>query len=95
MTIFRESVAAKFAKQHADARGPLQRLLKIAATASWRDFIALKETFPTADLGRRTGKVIFNICGNRYRLIAVVNFEEQEMSIASVLTHKEYDREKL
>jgi mRNA interferase HigB len=51
--------------------------------------------FPTADLGRGTGKVIFNICGNRYRLVAVVNFEQQAMSIQSVLTHKEYDRENL
>jgi mRNA interferase HigB len=54
-----------------------------------------KETFSTADTGKRTGKVIFDIAGNKYRLIAVVNFERQSVLIDQVFTHEEYDREVL
>ena len=95
MTVFREAVAANFGKLHADARGPLKRVLRTAAEQSWKNFAELKQSFPNADLGRRTGKVIIDICWNRYRLVAVVNFEEQMFVIDSVLTHKEYDREVL
>ena len=79
--------------EHADARKWIQRFLKIAAAADWPDFAALKRSFSSADLGRKTRKVIFDVCSNKYRLIAVVNFENRELLIESVLTHKEYDRE--
>lgn len=94
VTIYGGAVAAKFAKQHADARKWLQRFLKIVAAADWPDFVASKQSFPSSDLGRKTGKVIFDICGNKYRLVAAVKFEERELLIEAVLTHKEYDRKR-
>jgi len=39
--------------------------------------------------------MIFDIGGNKYRVIAIVNFEKQAMLIEKVLTHEEYSREKL
>ena len=39
--------------------------------------------------------LVFNIGGNKYRLIARVDFEEQLLVIQTVLTHQEYDREDL
>jgi mRNA interferase HigB len=64
----------------------LARFLKIAHNAEWPHSSALKETFSTADTGKRTGKVIFDIGGNKYRLIAVVNFERQSVLIDQVFT---------
>lgn len=93
MTIYGEAAAAKFAKRHADARKWIQRFLEIVVAADWADLTALKRSFPSADLGRKTGKVIFDVCNNKYRLIAVVKFEQRELLIESVLTHKEYGRE--
>ena len=93
MKIYGEAVATKFAKQHADARKWIQRFLKIVATTDWADFVALKQSFPSADLGRNTGRVIFDVCNNKYRLIAAVKFKERELLIESVMTHREYDRE--
>ena len=63
--------------------------------AVWPHFPAIKTTFPATDIGRATGKVIFDIGGNKYRLIAIVNFEKQILLIDSVLTHEEYNRESL
>lgn len=74
---------------------PLQRFLEIAHGADWPHFPALKQTFAATDLGRKTGKAIFDIGGNKYRVIAVVNFEKQALLIEEVLTHEEYKRENL
>jgi mRNA interferase HigB len=93
MLIFGEAVVARFTQKHAASRKPLGRFLTIARHADWPHFAALKETFASADLGKRTGKVIFDIPGNKYRLVAIVNFEEQALLIDRVLTHEEYDKE--
>ena len=95
MIVFGETVLARFTQKHAASRKPLARFLKIVHNAEWPHFSALKETFSTADTGKRTGKVIFDIGGNKYRLIAVVNFERQSVLIDQVFTHEEYDREVL
>ena len=83
------------APRYAAARKPLQRLLEIARGADWPHFPALKQTFPATDLGRKTGKAIFDIGGNKHRVIAVVNSEKQALLIEEVLTHEESDRENL
>ena len=43
----------------------------------------------------KTGKAIFDIGGNEYRPIAIVNFEKESLLIEEVLTHEEYNREDL
>jgi len=95
VTIFGETILTRFAKNHAESRAPLARFLTLARAASWEHFPALKETLPTADLGKSTGKLIVDISGNKYRLIAAINFDTQELNIERILTHREYNREKL
>ena len=93
MKAFGETVIAGFAKKHPASRRPLQRFVTIVRTALWPHFPAVKETFSTTDYAPATGTLIFNIGGNKYRLIARVDFEEQLFVIQTVLTHREYDRE--
>jgi mRNA interferase HigB len=93
MKLVGEAIAARFAATHADSRKPLQRFLAIARSADWKHFAAMREAFVSADKGRRSGRMIFDIGGNKYRLIARVDFEEQLVVIERVLTHEEYDRE--
>ncbi len=51
---------------------------------------ALLQTFPSAD---KIGElVVFNIAGNKYRLIASVHFNRAKVYILHVLTHQAYDR---
>ena len=95
MRVLGEAVFAGFAKKHPASRKPLQRFVAIARNAVWPHFPAVKETFLIADYARATGTLIFNIGGNKYRLIARVDFEEQLLVIQTVLTHQEYDREDL
>ena len=95
MRVFGEAVIAGFAKRHPGARKPLQRFANIARAALWPHFPAVRETFPATDYAPATGTLIFDIGGNKYRLIARVDFEEQLLAIQTVLTHREYDREDL
>ena len=93
--MFGEAVVGDFAKRHTASRKPLQRFVTIARAAAWPHFPAIKETFPATDYAPVTGTLIFNIGGNKYRLVARVDFEEQLLVIQTVLTHREYDREDL
>jgi mRNA interferase HigB len=95
LTVFGEAVMARFAKKHARSRQPLARFLTIARAAVWPHFTAGKGSFPAADYAPATGTTIFDIGGNKYRLIAIVNFEKQAVLVQEVLTHEEYNREDL
>jgi mRNA interferase HigB len=93
--VFGEAVIAGFARKHPASRKPLQRFVAVAGAALWPHFPAVKETFAATDYAPATGTLIFNIGGNKYRLVARVDFEEQLLVIETVLTHGEYDREDL
>ena len=86
---------SRFTRKYAASRKPLERFLKIARQAEWPHLPALKQTFPATDYAPSTGTLIFDIGGNKYRVIARVDFEEQLLFIQSVMTHEEYGRETL
>src|SRR5213596_3285757 len=60
-----EMVLARFATKHAGSRKPLQRFLEIARSAEWPHYSAVKDTFGATDMGRQTGRLIFDIGGNK------------------------------
>jgi mRNA interferase HigB len=91
--IYGTALVAEFAKRHAASRKPLQRFLTIVEAASWPHLPAAKEVFPSIDYAPFTGTLIFDIAGNKYRLVARVDFDEQMLYIQKVMTHAEYDRE--
>jgi mRNA interferase HigB len=95
MKVYGEAVVAKFAKKHPASRKPLQRSLGIVRAANWPHFPAVKQSFSAAGYAPSTGTLIFDIGGNKYRLIAFVNFETQAIVIDRALTHEEYNREDL
>jgi mRNA interferase HigB len=93
--IYGEAEAARFAKRYVRSRKPLQRFLEIARAAEWPHFPAVKQTLPATDYAPSTGTLIFDIGGNKYRLVARVDFQEQILFIQEVMTHEEYERENL
>lgn len=77
---------------HPDAESPLKAWYGIARAAAWESFADLRRTYPSADpMGRCT---VFNIGGNKYRLIAAIHFNRGKVYVRHVLTHAEYDRGK-
>lgn len=79
----------EFWQRHADAELPLLRWHTLMHKSHYRDFSALRADFPAAD--RVVGLVVFNVGGNKYRLIADVRFERALVFVKAVLTHREYD----
>ena len=93
MKVYGQAAIAKFAKRHAASRKPFQRFLDIVKQAYWLHFAAVKNTFGSADYV--SGRLVFDIGGNKYRVIASVDFDEQILVVDQVMTHEEYGREKL
>ena len=85
-----------FWEQHPKARRPLGRWLKTAESAKWRNFAQIKQTFGNADLVPVNNRrfVVFNIGGNKYRLVTTVNYQGQIVIVEIALTHAEYDKVK-
>lgn len=59
---------------------------------TWEDFHDVKATYGNASLVG--GCVVFNIGGNKYRLIAKINYLTHSIFVRAVLTHDEYDKGK-
>jgi mRNA interferase HigB len=82
----------KFTKFHPDCFSALEAWYRIVKNNIFRSFSELKYHFPSADM---VGKlIIFNIGGNKVRLIAAIHFNRGKLYIRHVLTHKEYDKGK-
>jgi mRNA interferase HigB len=80
------------AAHHNDIEASLDVWFRIAKRATWQGLAEVRKTFAGADAVERW--TIFNIKGNRYRLITEINYRFQRLYIRHVLTHAEYDREK-
>jgi mRNA interferase HigB len=73
-----------------DSEQALKAWYAIAKEASWEHFAQLKEQFGSAStVGER---VVFNIAGNKYRLVTYINFEFHTIYVRFVGTHAEYDK---
>jgi mRNA interferase HigB len=80
----------EFSQDHPDAREALDHWYNAARKAIWRNFSDLRATFGSAD---QVGNlVVFNIGGNKYRLIVRIYYKDAVILIRHVMTHKEYDR---
>jgi mRNA interferase HigB len=76
--------------RHHDLAVPLDAWFRIAKKAEWKNLADVRKTFSSADaVGKWT---VFNVKGNRYRLITEINYAFGRIYIRHVLTHAEYDR---
>jgi mRNA interferase HigB len=91
MHIITRSRLVEFWEKYPDAKTSLLLWYKLTITANWQNFVKVREVFSSADqVGNLT---VFNIGGNKYRLIALIDYTYQKVFIRHVLTHTEYDRD--
>jgi len=90
MHVISRKALRDFWDQHPDSRLPLSRWFAIVRRSEFGSFAALRGAFPSADMVGDL--VVFNIGGNRYRLVASVHFNRRKVYVRHVLTHAEYDR---
>lgn len=80
----------QFWRKHPDAQVGLESGYEIVRQAHWKTPAEMQRVYPHVDVvGRR---VVFNIAGNRYRLILRMNYRTQCVFILYVLSHAEYDK---
>lgn len=80
-----------FCRNHADACEALDDWFVTVNQAEWHNLVEAQFVYPRAEaVGNFT---VFNIKGNRCRLIVSINYERQLVYIKYVLTHAEYDKD--
>ena len=81
----------EFAKKHPDAKSALQNWYQHAKTNQFNSFSEIRKIFGSADQVKKL--TVFNISGNKFRLITAIHYNRKIIYIRAVLTHTEYDKE--
>jgi mRNA interferase HigB len=82
----------EFIQKYPDSRSSLTAWKQAIEVNYFKHFPELKQTFNSVDYVRPY--TIFNIAGNKYRLISLINYRIALVAIENILTHSEYDRGK-
>ncbi len=80
-----------FWEMHADAEIPLRSWLAVASRANWRSPADVKAAYRNASFIANS-RIVFNIKGNDYRLVAAVHYNRGMMFIRFIGTHRDYDK---
>jgi mRNA interferase HigB len=88
--IISNSALRSFAARHPDAEGALRGWSRVIGKNDFSNWAELKSVFGSVDkVGELT---VFNLGGNKYRLIAHIRFAKQIVYIRAVLHHRDYDK---
>ena len=89
--IFAKSTLKQFWEDYPDSEQHLKTWYNTVSSESWKSPNEIKETYKNASI-IKNNRIIFNIKGNSYRLIAKFNFEKQWVFIRFIGTHQAYDK---
>lgn len=92
MKVLTRKRLVQFWTAHRDAETSLRSWFSNVKQANWKNLAEVQTDYPHADLVGDC--IVFNIGGNKYRLIAKINYRTHRLYIRAVLTHKDYDRGK-
>ena len=91
MPIISKKTLADFWLRHQDAERPLRAWFRICKNTEFRNFAELKNAFGSIDtVGKFT---VFDIGGNKSRLISIIHYERRKIYVRAILTHKDYDKD--
>jgi mRNA interferase HigB len=94
--IIKESFLREAAEQYPKAAKYLAAWVVTVRAARWRNLAELRRTYASADqvlVGSGKPVIVFNVCGNTYRLIVALHFDRQTAYTLRFLTHAEYDKD--
>ena len=90
MRVIAKKILRDFWEKYADSEQQLKTWHKEASKAVWSSPSDIKAEYTRASI-LKSGRVVFNICGNKYRLIVDINYRRQWVFIRFIGTHKDYD----
>ena len=93
MHIIKRKTLIEFYQQpgRQDARGALEAWYYEAKHAQWASPADIKALYRSASI-LKNNRVVFNIAGNKYRLIVRINYDSKTVFVRFIGTHREYDR---
>jgi mRNA interferase HigB len=89
--IFSKSTLKDFWMKNPDSEQYLKTWFDTAMNSNWKTPNEVKQTYANASILKES-RIVFNIKGNTYRLVAKFNFEKQWIFIRFIGTHNEYDK---
>jgi len=91
MRVFSKKILREFWEKHNNSEQPLKTWYKETIKANWVNPTEIKSNYPKASI-LKSGRVVFNLCGNSYRLIVEINQQRQWCFVRFIGTHSSYDR---
>jgi mRNA interferase HigB len=95
--IIKEKFLVEMGRKHPKAARYLEAWCAVVKRAAWRNLVEMRRTYPGTDAvkvpsGRQV--LVFNVCGNDYRLIVAAHFNRQTVYTLRFLTHAEYSKDR-
>ena len=90
MRVIARKPLKQFSNAHPDAEASLDAWFHEAKAASWKSSADIKARYRSASIINNR-RVVFNICGNKFRLVVDINYPAQLIYIRFIGTHQEYD----
>lgn len=91
MILFGKQILDSFASRHAQSRQAIRTWRDVVTLQNWYGPVDIKEMFPSADF-LSGNRVLFNLAGNKYRLLVRVDYGLGRVLVLKIGTHQEYDR---
>lgn len=91
MRIISKKILREFWEKHSDSQQQLKSWFQGAQNAEWKSPKTIKKEYPSASI-LEENRVVFNIKGNKYRLIVKINYDYQMVWVRFIGTHAEYDK---
>lgn len=89
--IFSKSTLREYWRKNPETEQYLKTWFETVAEANWKNPRDVKSTFANASI-LKDGRVVFNIKGNSFRLVARINYQKEWLFIRFIGTHQEYDK---
>ena len=90
MHVISRKALREFWMRHPDSETALVRWFKVMEQTEFGTFEELRATFPTAD--QVADWIVFNIGGNKYRLITSIHFNRGKVYVRHILTYEQFSR---
>lgn len=89
--IAHKTLVSFYQERFPDSRTAVEEWYAIASRARWANAAEVKKDRNDVDMPGNS-HYVFNLCGNKYRLVVVILFQIQRIYIRFIGTHKEYDK---
>jgi mRNA interferase HigB len=95
MWIITKSRLREYWTRHPETRSWLENWYKVAGKTQWKALDDVRKVFPHADgvkVGSGKSATVFNVCGNKHRMIAAIHYNTGKVFVLAMLSHAEYSK---